>query len=77
MDLEMAEILVKQTLIGSAELVSNTNLSLDQLVKTVASKGGTTEAAINHFNSSGFEKIIFEGLQKATQRSKELAKELL
>ena len=77
MDLEMAEILVKQTLIGSAELVSNTNLSLDQLVKTVASKGGTTEAAINHFNSSGFEKIIFEGLQKATQRSKELAQELL
>lgn len=38
---------VKQTMLGSYHLINNAELSLDNLIKAVASKGGTTEAALS------------------------------
>jgi pyrroline-5-carboxylate reductase len=73
MDEEMAEILVRETLIGSAEMVANNQKMMSELISTIASKGGTTEAALNYFNSAGMEEIILNGLEKATLRSKRLA----
>jgi pyrroline-5-carboxylate reductase len=73
MDEEMAETLVRETLIGSAEMVSKNQKMMSELINTIASKGGTTEAALNFFNLADFDQIILNGLEKATLRSKELA----
>ncbi|MFM7683696.1 MAG: pyrroline-5-carboxylate reductase [Bacteroidota bacterium] len=73
MDAEMAEILVRETLIGSAEMAANNSIMMSELINTIASKGGTTEAALNYFNFVELDQIILSALEKATLRSKELA----
>ncbi|KXK39853.1 MAG: pyrroline-5-carboxylate reductase [Bacteroidetes bacterium OLB9] len=37
---------VKQTMLGAYHLINNAEMNLDDLIKAVASKGGTTEAAL-------------------------------
>jgi pyrroline-5-carboxylate reductase len=74
MDEEMAETLVRETLIGSAEMAANNQKPLFELINAIASKGGTTEAALNYFKFAEMDRIIFNGLEKASFRSKELAK---
>lgn len=65
--------LVKQTMLGSFHLLNHSNRSLDELIKAVASKGGTTEAAFSVFNKHGLEDIIGKAILKAESRSKELS----
>jgi pyrroline-5-carboxylate reductase len=69
-----AELLVKQTLLGAGVMLDQSGKSSLELVKTVASKGGTTEAALNVFAEKKLAEIVAEGLQKATKRARELAK---
>ena len=73
MDEATAGILVKQTMLGSFHLINNANKSLDDLIKTVASKGGTTEAALNTFNRHHVSDHVIEGLVNAEKRAKELS----
>jgi pyrroline-5-carboxylate reductase len=73
MDEGTAGILVKQTMLGSFHLINNANKSLDDLIKTVASKGGTTEAALQTFNDAKVNEHIVEGLLNAERRAKELS----
>jgi pyrroline-5-carboxylate reductase len=68
-----ALLLVKQTMLGAYHLINNAELSLDDLIKAVASKGGTTEAAIKIFNEQHMDKAIKEGILAAENRSKELS----
>ncbi len=77
MNAEMAETLVKQTLVGAAEMLDKSPKKTAELIKTVASKGGTTEAALNHFNSTFVSENLIKGIEKATLRSKELSGEVL
>lgn len=77
MNPEMSEILVKQTLVGAAEMLDKSSKKTADLIKTVASKGGTTEAALNHYNSTFVNENITKGIEKATLRSKELSGEVL
>ncbi|MEY4955231.1 MAG: Pyrroline-5-carboxylate reductase [Bacteroidota bacterium] len=73
-DPAMSALLVKQTMLGSYHLMQTSDKSLDELIQAVASKGGTTEAALQTFA----EKHVGEGLQKgifaARDRAIELAK---
>lgn len=73
-DPAMSALLVKQTMLGSYHLMQTSDKSLDELIQAVASKGGTTEAALRTFA----EKQVGEGLQKgifaARDRAVELAK---
>lgn len=67
-----AETLVEQTFLGAIHLLNNNNFTCREWINKVASRGGTTEAAlqgweINHLNSK-----ISEGLQLALKRSQEL-----
>jgi pyrroline-5-carboxylate reductase len=48
-------------------------VDLDELIKGVASKGGTTEAALNYFNANNLDKILINGIKSAENRGKELA----
>lgn len=45
-----------------------------QLREMVTSKGGTTEAALNHFHSKGFNEIVDKAMQAAVKRAEQLSK---
>jgi pyrroline-5-carboxylate reductase len=70
-----ASILVKQTMLGSFHLINNAGKPLDELIKAVASKGGTTEAALSTFAKYNINHHLQEGLLNAEKRAKELAEQ--
>lgn len=69
----MASLLVKQTMLGAYHLINNAELGLDDLIKAVASKGGTTEAALKIFEEGSVDKGIQNGILGAEKRAKELS----
>ncbi len=70
----MASLLVKQTMLGSFHLINNADKSLDELIKAVASKGGTTEAALKRFEEGLLAENLKEGIFAAQKRATELSK---
>ena len=76
MDEASAAMLVKQTMLGSFHLMNNADKTLDELILSVKSKGGTTEQAINTFNDNGFTELVKKALQAANDRSISLANDL-
>jgi pyrroline-5-carboxylate reductase len=69
----VASMLVKQTMLGSFQILNNSKLSIDDMIKAVASKGGTTEAALNKFENTSVGPNIIEALRAAEKRAKELS----
>ncbi|AMA49126.1 MULTISPECIES: pyrroline-5-carboxylate reductase [Flavobacterium] len=67
-----AELLVHQTFLGAVSLKASLGLSNDELIKKVASKGGTTEQAILIFNKNSLSSIISKAIEKANLKSIEL-----
>lgn len=72
----VAATLVKQTMLGSFHLINNANKSFDDLIKTVASKGGTTEAALSVFEKNKMHETLVEGIIAAKNRGGELSKQV-
>lgn len=70
---ETAWELALSTAIGSSELLGRTKESPAALYKKVASKGGTTEAALKVFESKKLKKVVEEAARAASRRSKELS----
>ncbi|WP_367913512.1 pyrroline-5-carboxylate reductase [Leadbetterella sp. DM7] len=70
----LSRLLVKQTMLGSYHLINNAEQSLDELIAAVASKGGTTEAALKTFGERQLGDSLIEGILKAEARAKELSK---
>jgi pyrroline-5-carboxylate reductase len=70
----MSAILVKQTMLGSFHLINNSDKNLDELIKAVASKGGTTEAALKRFEEGLLAQNLQEGIFAAQKRATELSK---
>lgn len=66
-------MLVNQTILGAFHLMNSSVLSLDELIKTVASKGGTTEAALSVFDEQDVLSSLAKGVLAAERRGKELA----
>ena len=69
----VASMLVKQTMLGSFHLLNQATQTPDELIKAVASKGGTTEAAFNVFKEKQFGAILQEAIAAAENRAKELS----
>lgn len=69
-----ARELAVQTAVGSALLAKNSGLPPGELRAKVASKGGTTEAALQVFSERGLTEIISQGLNAALKRSRELSR---
>lgn len=67
-----ARLLVNQTLKGAAILLEQSGESASELRAKVTSKGGTTFAATEEFDTHGVKEGIKAGIQKAFERSKEL-----
>ena len=70
----VATLLVKQTMLGSFHLINNADKSLDDLIKAVASKGGTTEAALRQFEAGSLADTLVAGIKAAQTRARELSK---
>lgn len=67
-----AEFLVSQTFSGSVQLQNRSKLSNEAWIERVASKGGTTEAALAIFNQKNLQEIVIEGIEAANTRAVEL-----
>lgn len=71
-----AEFLVSQTFIGAVQLQNRSDLSHAEWINKVASKGGTTEAALKIFNENSLDEDIKNGIYAANTRSEELGNTL-
>ena len=67
-----ARLLVRQTLLGSAELLHQSDDPPAELRRKVTSPGGTTEAAIRSLDEHDVAELIVEALHAARDRSVEL-----
>ena len=67
-----AELLVSQTFMGSVALQNNESLSNEEWILKVASKGGTTQSALNIFESQMLENTIIDAIKNANNRAVEL-----
>lgn len=70
----LSKLFVSQTMLGAYHLINNAEKSLEELIKDVASKGGTTEAALKFFNEKELSDILESGILAAEKRAKELNK---
>ena len=69
---ETAAKLAASTCIGAARMIEAGTTDVADLRAQVTSKGGTTQAALEHLESAGLRPIFREALAAAAQRSKEL-----
>ena len=74
LDPDLAEVLALQTVLGTARLIDETDLTPQTAREAVCSPGGTTLAALDAMNAAGFAGVIDAGVDAAVIRSKELAR---
>lgn len=67
-----AELLVAQTFTGAVDLYNQADLSCQDWIARVASKGGTTEAALRVFRENALHAGIVAGADAALGRAREL-----
>lgn len=68
-------VLVSQTFTGAVELFNQSNLSPNSWMEKVASKGGTTRAALDSMHDNNVGELIKEAAFAAFNRAVELGKE--
>ncbi len=67
-----AKKLVAGTMIGSGITIEKSEIGLDGLIKMVASPGGTTEKALEEFDRGNLKKIVYDAVESAEKRAREL-----
>lgn len=67
-----AELLVAQTFTGAVDLYNKADLSCEQWIDKVASKGGTTEAALRVFQETQLREHLTAGVMAAWRRAEAL-----
>ncbi|MCR8666321.1 pyrroline-5-carboxylate reductase [Aestuariibaculum sp. M13] len=72
---EDSTILVRQTFTGAVELFNQSNLSPNSWMERVASKGGTTRAALDSMEDNNVNELIKDAAFAAFNRAVELGKE--
>jgi pyrroline-5-carboxylate reductase len=73
---ETARLLAIETFLGAAKLAEASNEPVDDLRMRVTSKGGTTAAAIEVFNTEAIDAAIAKGVEAAAARGRELCEML-
>lgn len=69
-----ADFLVSQTFKGAVQLQNRSKESHQQWIEKVASKGGTTEAALSIFDKKNIKANLVAGIEAANDRAIELGK---
>lgn len=65
--------LFAQSLIGSAKMITDSGMSIEQLIKQVSSPGGTTLAGLNKLYDGKLEETVKEACRACTKRAYELS----
>jgi pyrroline-5-carboxylate reductase len=73
LDESVSAMLAKQTMLGSYHIMNSSTDTLEELIKSVASKGGTTQAALDSFADSKVGEGIQKGMEKCRDRARELS----
>lgn len=73
---EQATRLATQTCLGAGRMLVESPEEPAQLRRNVTSPKGTTEAALNSFEASGFKEIVDKAVRAAADRAEELGKTL-
>merc|ERR1712000_718584 len=71
----VSKVLVSQTFTGAVELFNQNNLTPDSWMERVASKGGTTRAALDSMQDNNVNEMIKEAAFAAFNRAVELGEE--
>jgi pyrroline-5-carboxylate reductase len=71
---ELALRMALKTIRGAEENMRQSPLDAAELIRIVASPGGTTEAALRKFAETGFSDIVAHALHAAAVRSRELGR---
>ena len=71
---DKAACLAVRTLIGSGALLESLEVTPEVLIKRIASKKGTTEAALRVLKMKKFSEILIEAAKVAAKRAKKLSK---
>ncbi len=69
---EQARKVVQQVASGAAKMVEEQDISIAQLRANVTSKGGTTAAALAHFEQKLLGKTVAEAMDKCIARAKQM-----
>ncbi len=72
--LSQAELLVNQTFMGAVHLHNQSEFTCEEWIEKVASKGGTTEAALGIFKQGNVNQNIERALFEANKKAKELGR---
>ena len=70
---EAARMLVLQTLLGAARMLTEGDTDAAELRRRVTSPGGTTQAAIETFEAGGFRELVARAIHTATERGRQLS----
>lgn len=73
-DFETARALFCKTLVGSAKMLMESGRSPDELIKMVASPGGTTLKALEALEEHDVESAIKDAMLRCTKRAEELGR---
>ncbi|HEV2170421.1 MAG TPA: pyrroline-5-carboxylate reductase [Candidatus Binatus sp.] len=71
---ELAIRMALKTIRGAEHLMRESKREVAELIRAVASPGGTTEAALRRFAEHGFSDIVAAALHAASDRSRELGR---
>lgn len=74
LDYEKSLMLSIQTAIGSAKMALNREISMEELISNVATKGGCTRVGVDCMDDNNTEKLFFDVIQSTTQKAHELGK---
>jgi pyrroline-5-carboxylate reductase len=70
---DSATKMVTQMFYGSSKMLLDNNLDIAELIKSVTSKGGTTAAGLEQFESGNFKDLLKKVTYAAQKRSEELS----
>ena len=70
---EVARTLVLDTVLGAARMLTEADEAPAELRRRVTSPGGTTQAALETFQSGGFEALTARAIAAAARRGRELS----
>ncbi|MGH7913392.1 MAG: pyrroline-5-carboxylate reductase [Candidatus Binataceae bacterium] len=71
---DLALRMALKTIRGAEENMRRSRLTADDLIRIVASPGGTTEAALKQLGADGFSDIVARAIHAAAERSRELGR---
>ena len=74
LDYEKSLLLSIQTAIGSAKMALNRNISMEELISNVATKGGCTRVGVDCMENTDTEKIFYEVIKSTAQKAHQLGK---